>query len=554
VALLLATAAALLFPSLGAGPFERAEIYFMDGARSMLERADALVPYYQGEPFFDKPALAYWLMAGSFRLFGVTPAAGRAPAALAALGSIAATVWLGSLLFGRRAALAGAIALATTLAFVSFGRIAMSDMLLTLWSTLAVALATAAFRENAPRGLVPGLGAVLGLGFLTKGPVALLMPGIPLLLMLRPPAERPRLRRGSIALAAVLFAIVGLGWFAAVYARLGAEPLAHFFLRENVERFAGETYDVGVPFWYYPPAYLATGLPWSLLVPVALWRVGREPGAARARLLAWWVALALVPLSLSRGKLDYYLLPLYPALSLLVGRWLVAVAWTRGDRGWARATMLVAAGGFVALAFLPTRIEPLWLPAPPVCQAFQTLAAFAAVASLIVAVRPSPRRVFATLAGSSATLGLLLVVAFLPAFRTAQPNRDLVADVARELEYAPAARVVACSDPARVQRDILFFARARVTERCDLWSLAPTYQRFLFLLRPEEFRSLETIPGFREVSRYRYLPATMLTLEGLLAPPPPGLVILAANYATLDPTAEMKRKRDRKRELRSRDE
>ena len=56
----------LLFSSLGQAPIERAEIYFLDGARSMVERADWLVPYYRGEPFFDKPPLTYWLMALAF--------------------------------------------------------------------------------------------------------------------------------------------------------------------------------------------------------------------------------------------------------------------------------------------------------------------------------------------------------------------------------------------------------------------------------------------------------------------------------------------------------
>jgi hypothetical protein len=69
---LLTLAAVLLFPGLGASPIERAEIYFLDGARNMVERQDYLVPYYRGQPFFDRPALTYWLMAASFQTFGFT--------------------------------------------------------------------------------------------------------------------------------------------------------------------------------------------------------------------------------------------------------------------------------------------------------------------------------------------------------------------------------------------------------------------------------------------------------------------------------------------------
>ena len=107
-------------------PFVNAEILLMDGARGMVETGDWLVPRYQGEPFFDKPALTYWLMAAAFRAFGFSLGAGRLVSALAALASVAATAWLGRLLLGRRPALYGALALGTTLLVLSFGRVAMS--------------------------------------------------------------------------------------------------------------------------------------------------------------------------------------------------------------------------------------------------------------------------------------------------------------------------------------------------------------------------------------------------------------------------------------------
>ena len=132
VALFLAAAAVLLFWGLGQAPLERAEIYFLDGARSMLERHDLLVPYYRGQPFFDKPPLTYWLMAASFHAFGIGAGAARVVPAVAALSVLMATLWLGSVLFDRRTAWAAALMLATTGAFLGFGRVAMSDMLLAL--------------------------------------------------------------------------------------------------------------------------------------------------------------------------------------------------------------------------------------------------------------------------------------------------------------------------------------------------------------------------------------------------------------------------------------
>jgi 4-amino-4-deoxy-L-arabinose transferase-like glycosyltransferase len=520
----------------------------------MVESGDLLVPKFQGAPFFDKPIFAYWLMAGAFEVLGPSAGAARLVSVLAALGVVLATAWLGRQLFAPRVAVAGAAVLATTLTFVSFGRLAMSDMLLTLFTTTAVAIGVRIVKgaeEPVPMRLGLALGAALGLGFATKGPVAWLMAGIPILLPAWPRRRAVFASPFALAAGGIALVLLSFGWFAALYARLGAEPLAYFFLKENLERFAGEAYDVGRPFWYYPPAYLLTGLPWSLFLVPALWRARGDDGA---RLLASWIGLALIPLSVSRGKLDYYLLPLYPAIALLVGRWLTVVPWSRFDRVWTRASLVVLGAAAGALVFVPDRLDPSFLPSPAACQALATIGAAAALVCFSLAVRPSPGRVLWALAGTAGALGLLLASAFLPAFRDAQPNQALAEDVRRERAHEPRARVVACSDPARVERDVLFEARVTVERRCDLWDVAPSDTPFLLLLRPEEHASLSAIPGFREVARYRYLEAATLTLSGFLSPRPPALVILAANFGTRDPVAESRRKKKRKQELRAESE
>jgi 4-amino-4-deoxy-L-arabinose transferase-like glycosyltransferase len=540
-----------VFAGLGDAPLERAEIYFLDAARGMIESGDWLVPRYRGEPFFDKPALTYWLMALAQLWLGTSPGAARVVAAASALLVLLATVWLGTLLFDRRTALAAGVVLSTTVAFVTFGHVAMSDMLLAFWSTLAVALAARALLAPAPVWAVPALGAALGLGFLTKGPVALLLPGIAIaLLVVDHRRDLPSIGALPSLLAVLSFAILGLGWFALVYARLGPEPLAYFFLRENLERFAGEAYDVGRPFWFYVPAYFAEGVPWSLVLPLAILRGrGEDARAASVRLLAAWVLLALVPLSLSRGKIDYYLLPLYPAASLLVARFFTAVSWRRLDRAWTRVVLLLAAGALVVLTRALVAFPADWLPPAWAQRLLLGTAAVAGVACLVAAARLTPRRALGALAGTVAAVSLVLATTFLPAFWRAQPNRAIAADVRREQLWRPDATVALCLDPSRAQRDILFHARVAVEERCDLWPLAASRSPYLLLIRPEERRSFRAVPGFREVARYSLLPATALTLGGLREPPRPAEVVLAANYDTADPEAQARARRLYKKTL-----
>jgi 4-amino-4-deoxy-L-arabinose transferase-like glycosyltransferase len=513
----------------------------------MVETGDWLVPRYQGEPFFDKPALTYWLMAAAFRAFGFSLGVGRLVSAAAALGSIVATAWLGRLLLGRRAAVHGALALGTTLLVLSFGRVAMSDMLLTLWCTLAVAIGASATDERGPTVFrMTALGATLGLGFLTKGPVALVLAGLGLVLLVLHGHEGRRLRLDARGLgaAALTFAILGLGWFAAVAWRLGPGPLEYFFLRENLERFAGETYDADRSPLYYVWTYFAAGLPWSLVFPLAAWR-----GARRASFLLLWIALMAVPLSLSRGKIDYYLLPLLPAASLVIGSHLAA-RWDRIDREWARAALLA----FAAIALVPAALQPRiptdWLPAWPSQVALIALGAAIALAAALAAARPSPPRLAVVFAGGTVATLAVLAGAFLPAFRAAQPNAAVVTDVQRERAWRPDVELAACGDPARVARDLLFHARLTAQERCDVWDPASSRLPFLLLVGPEQRRSLDSVPGIREVAVYRCLPAAAMTLGQILGGLETEPIVLLANYHTDDPVAETKRVKDRKRALR----
>ncbi len=513
----------------------------------MVESGDWVIPQYEGRPFFDKPVLSYWLMGAAMKGLGTTAGAARLVPVLASIGVVLATAWLGTLLFDRRTALASALVLATTLAFLSFARVAMSDMLLTLWTTLAVALAALAWRPGAPVWAVPLLGVAAGLGFATKGPIALLVPGFAVLLLLWENRRRPApCRPVGLLLGVLAFLALALGWFVLVYRRLGTEPLVTFFFRENLERFAGEAYDVGRPFWFYPPAYLAEGLPWSPLLPIALWRLLRSregDDAARARFLSLWVALVLVPLSLSRGKIDYYLLPVYPALCLVIGRYLSAVPWKRADRAWAGLALVAEAASLALVLARPPRIPDEWLPGAAPQGLLVAALALGAAALLAVAVRPTAARVTAVLSAIVASAWLVLVVFFLPAFAAAQPNRAIVADVARERQYRPDLRMAFCSDPTRVRRDVLLHVRLAAIADCDLWGLAGSREPFLLLATPDQDASFRVDPRYREVARYRYLPARALTLEGLFAVRDSGEIVLGANFTTGDPEADRKRRR-----------
>jgi hypothetical protein len=360
--------------------------------------------------------------------------------------------------------------------------------------------------------------------------VAVLLPGLGLVwLAARARREGRRLPNPrALLLGTAVFAPVALGWFALVAHRLGPEPLRYFFLSENLQRFAGAAYDSERPPWYYLTAYLALGLPWSPLLPLALRRAWRDTAAA-PRFLLGWALLMAVPLSLSRGKIDYYLLPLLPAASLVLGHYMSAVPWGRLDRLWGRMILLLVGALGAVLPAIIWRVPSAWLPSPALVFASSGLMVGGGVACLMTASSLTPQRALVAMAASAAILFFSFGAVFLPAFRAAQPHQEVVEDVLRVRLHQPEVELIVCEDHAHLQRDLLFHVRLAVQQRCDLQAAASAPQPRLLLLQPEERASLAAKPPLRELGEYRYLPASALTLRGFLAGLRPSTVILMAN-------------------------
>ena len=526
----------------------------------MVESGDWVVPSLRGAALL-RQADPVLLADGRVPSSGLGPGAGAArlvPVA-ASIGVLLATVWLGTLLFDRRSALARRLVLATTLAFLSFGRVAMSDMLLTLWSRRwPSAWPSSRTGPGAPSWPVPLLGAVVGLGFATKGPVA---------------APRPRPRRPAADVGEPAPAVpcgVGarspsasspsrcsaLGWFVLVYRRLGRGRSSPSSSARTWSASPARPTTWAGPSGSTCRPTSPRGCPWSPFLPIALAApaaLARGRRGARTRFLAAWVALVLVPLSLSRGKIDYYLLPLYPGdlprdRTLLRRRALERRATGPGP---ASCWSLEAAALALLLA-LPPRI-----PAPSGCPAALAAGAPgrrwsrpARCASLAVAVRPTPRRAAALLASVVAAAWLVrrrLVPAGLRR-RPAQP-RDRGGRGARAaLPARPADGLLLRPDP-RAGATCCSHVRLAAFSECDLWSLAGSREPFLLLATPAQDASFRVDPRYREIARYRYVPASALTLGGLFSLREPGEVVLGANFATTDPEAERKKKREYRKAL-----
>ncbi len=299
------------------------ESLYAETAREMLEKGDFLAPRFNDQPRTQKPPLTYWMIALSFMAFGVTELAVRLPGACAAAGLLAFTYFGARLLFPAPAALIALIATGTTLrVFILARRLPIDIMLLLFLAATAFFLMRGLVRDSTGDWVFAYLSS--GLGFLTKGPIAVAIPlGTCLIWMLV--SRTFRLRRIRPVLGILLLPAVVLPWYIAIYQRTGWMYIAPFFLRDNLERFTSRLMGPSRGPLFYAGSYLADYFPWSVLslaVVFCVWLERKSQPAMRTVVLGFpliWSMLVFVVFTLSKNKQEYYIAPMYPMMSIVLG-------------------------------------------------------------------------------------------------------------------------------------------------------------------------------------------------------------------------------------------
>lgn len=327
-------AALVLFPFLGLGTpplFDLDEGAFTASTTEMFLRGDFMSSYLLGEPRYDKPILIYWLQAASVSLFGTGEFAWRLPSALASAGWILVTYGFVGRMTNRSAGLTAALIVATATGLTVITRAATADALLNLWLACAGYASWLWLREDDRRWLYAAWLA-MALGFLTKGPVALVIPGGAMFLWCASQREWRRffawaLPAGPLA----LFFAVAAPWFAVQTWHEGLGFLSGFFLKHNLSRFDTPMEGHGGNYFYYVPVVLVSLLPHTGLLLAALGRLRDiwRDGLLRFGLLWFLVAFALF--SFSGTKLPHYVYYGYGGLIVVLAaladrplrRWLV---------------------------------------------------------------------------------------------------------------------------------------------------------------------------------------------------------------------------------------
>lgn len=360
---------ALFLPGLGSfGVIDPSEAYYSETGREMLEKNEWITPLLNYEPWYEKPALAYWLIAISYKLLGVSEFAARLPSALLGVALVLFLYAFTRRFLRRRAALLSALILLSSPLYQVVGHLSLTDMPFT--SCVSVALFSLLGLLNSKSRIFFWLAYVsLGLAALAKGPLALMLAGLVmggfLFTYKSTWAERWQSVRDLNPFKGLLVvALVAVPWYVAVCTATKGAFAKEFFLKQNFGRAAG-TADHKFPPWFYIPYLFGGAAPWTILLlgaPKVLLKgaTRRATVSRRATLVkfaAVWAALVYVVLSLVPSKLPTYILPVWPALAILFGTTFDTIA--RLNRGrilrWTGPTLAVV--GLAALVVIPILLK-----------------------------------------------------------------------------------------------------------------------------------------------------------------------------------------------------
>ena len=360
---------------------------YAEVAREMLARRDLITPTLGGLPWFEKPPLLYWLMIAAYRVLGVNEYAARLGPAICGLLSAVFVYWIGKTVetsgltshpsateeqrrdgLGRYSALVWL----SSLGAIVFSRGASFDIVLTMTVTGALACffvwhAGSEFQSDRPgasddptrtvksRLLLAGFYSFIGLALLAKGLIGIVIPFGVLFVYYLLKREWPNARFIRSLFWGVPLALgVSAVWFGPMLSRHGWKFVDEFIIQHHFARFVTNKYHHPAPIYFYVLVLVAFALPWTIFLGAAFWASrrwrwrGRTPLDRLRVFTVCWIAVPVVFFSLSESKLTAYILPVLPAVSLLVGERVTCfLNARRGDRVLRyTGVLLLALGGF----------------------------------------------------------------------------------------------------------------------------------------------------------------------------------------------------------------
>ena len=292
-------------------------------AREMLVTGDWVTPRYNGYKYFEKPPLQIWATATAFNIFGVGDWQARLWTALTGFLTIVFIGFTGARIYSSRAGWLAAVALASSPMWVIGGHINSLDMGLSAFLVAALCsllLAQTSSNKTYSRNWMWACWAFMALATLSKGVIGVAIPGMVFAVYSITAWDWKIWKRLHIISGSILFLAITAPWFVLI-AQRNPEFLEFFFIHEHLQRFTQTAHSRTGPIYFFLPLLLLGFLPWIAQVPGAIAQTWRERNRefSSGWLLTCWFVVILGFFSISQSKLPGYIIPLFPALALIVG-------------------------------------------------------------------------------------------------------------------------------------------------------------------------------------------------------------------------------------------
>ncbi len=305
--------------------------------REMVASGDWVTPRLNDLKYFEKPPLQYWATATAYTVFGEHQWSARLWTGLTGFAGLLLVWFTGLRLFGREAANYSALLLCSSMLYVMMGHINTLDMGVTFFITLGIFSFLLAQRSEAnvqqvaSRNWMLLAWAGMGLAVLSKGLMGIVLPGTAVFIYCMVRRDFSLLKRMHWLAGLSVFLLITAPWFYLVM-KANPEFFQRFFIYEHYTRFTTRELGRYQPWYYFVPILLTGALPWTALLFDSLFHIGKpvEPGGNKkpfhaALFLLIWAVFIYVFFSISDSKLPSYLLPMFPALALLMGRRIVEI-------------------------------------------------------------------------------------------------------------------------------------------------------------------------------------------------------------------------------------
>jgi len=283
---------------------------FSEATREMLVNHDFITTYLNGNLRFAKPILIYWLQAISVSIFGINTFAFRLPSAIAATLWVIGLYYFGKKIYDEKTGVLGAFFLATALQIGLVAKAAIADALLNMFIAFSMFALFLYIKEKKEKYLLISF-AMIGFGFLTKGPVAILIPLATYFIFMLIKKDLKQFFKDVFNIKGLLiFSVIALPWYILEFKAQGMKFINGFFLKNNIGRFERSFQAHKGSIFYYIPVILIGLLPWTSLFLKYLLKIKEYLKSKDDFLLfgSIWFLFVFIFFSLSGTKLPHYLI------------------------------------------------------------------------------------------------------------------------------------------------------------------------------------------------------------------------------------------------------